>query len=148
MPVRVTLDEAGIRALLTSPQGEVGRDLLRRARKVQAEAVRLAPVDRGTLRASITQEIQTEGGRLVARVGTNVNYAVFVHEGTRPHIIRPRSKKVLSFVWPNAPAAVAAGRKKGKSRGKSGPRVAFRFVHHPGTRARPFLRQALQKFEP
>lgn len=82
MANRVVLDRRQVTALLHSRTGPVARDLTRRAIVVQNEARRLAPVDRGRLRSSITHELAVEGGELVARVGTNVEYAMYVHEGT------------------------------------------------------------------
>lgn len=59
-------------------------------------------------------------------VGTNVDYAVMVHDGTRPHVIRPVRKQALKFTI--------------------GGQVVFaKVVHHPGTRARPFLDRALRE---
>lgn len=59
-------------------------------------------------------------------IGSDVEYAAFVNDGTRPHIIRPRTKQALRFVI--------------------GGRVVFaKVVHHPGTRARPFLDKALRE---
>lgn len=47
-----------------------------------------------------------------------------VNDGTRPHIIRPRQAKALKF--------------------KIGGRTVYaKVVHHPGTRANPFLDKAL-----
>jgi hypothetical protein len=49
-----------------------------------------------------------------------------VNDGTRPHVIKPVTAKALRF--------------------KVGGRTVFaRLVHHPGTRARPFLDRALQE---
>ena len=48
------------------------------------------PVREGKLRASIELEMRNEGGP-VAYVGSNVEYAIFVHEGTR----RQRANKFL-----------------------------------------------------
>lgn len=110
---------------LTGPQGDVARDLARRAIRVESRAKRLCPVDTGRLRASITWEIvRSSGGVYVARVGTNVKYARAVHDGTRPHVIEPRQATVLRF-----PA--------------NGGIVYARRVNHPGTRGIPFLRDAL-----
>lgn len=65
----------------------------------------------------------TESGDEV-RISTNVAYAQYVHDGTRPHVIRPRRRQALRFVV--------------------GGRVVYaKVVHHPGTRARPFLTRAL-----
>lgn len=57
--------------------------------------------------------------------GRQAPYAIPVHEGSRPHIIRARRAPMLRFFWE-----------------KVGKNVAFRSVHHPGVKARPFLRNA------
>jgi hypothetical protein len=49
-----------------------------------------------------------------------------VNDGTRPHIIRPRTKRVLKFTV-------------------GGRTVFAKMVRHPGTRARPFLDRALRE---
>lgn len=54
--------------------------------------------------------------------------------GTRPHVIRPRRARSLS--WP----ADAGGRRlSGRARTASGRRIFARKVNHPGTKAQPFL---------
>lgn len=82
------------------------------------------PVKRGTLRRSITTRIEGDGDRGV--IGTNLTYARYVHDGTRPHLIKPRSAKMLRF----------------KTAG--GATVFARAVWHPGTRPQPFFREALR----
>lgn len=126
--VRYRFDDAALRRLLDGPQGAVASDLLRRGQRVESEAKRLCPVDTGRLRSSITTELlRTGGGRLTVRIGTNVKYARAIHDGTRPHTIRPRrAGGVLRFP------------------GRGGQIVYARSVQHPGTRARPFLRDALR----
>ena len=39
-------------------------------------------VDTGHLRNSITHQVQTDGNETSAIIGTNLSYAVYVHEGT------------------------------------------------------------------
>ena len=56
--------------------------------------------------------------------------AVFMHEGTRPHIIRPRIKRSLRWM-------VGLDNE-----------VYAKVVHHPGTKADPFLDSALTTCEP
>ena len=87
----------------------------------------LAPVDTGRLRASIRGRAnRTWTLRPQFTIESNVEYAAFVNDGTRPHIIRPRTARVLRF--------------------EVGGRVVYaRVVHHPGTRARPFLDRALRE---
>lgn len=87
----------------------------------------LAPVDTGRLRASIRTERRSFlGFRLRWTIGSDVDYAGYVHDGTAPHVIRPKTKSVLRF--------------------KVGGRWVYaKQVNHPGTRARPFLDRALRE---
>jgi len=96
--------------------------------KIERDAKRNAPVNKkgggGNLRQSIrSMMIGPARGKVEAGAG----YAVFVHEGTRPHIIRIRQRKVL------------ANKREGKIFGK--------VVHHPGTKANPFLQKAVDDNE-
>jgi hypothetical protein len=102
VPVQVTLNGASIKQLFTSPQGIVMRDMYRRGLRVESAAKRGCPVDHGRLRGSITTQIVQSRGKSVVRVGTNVSYARYVHDGTgvygpRGAPIRPRRAKVLVF---------------------------------------------------
>lgn len=95
------------------------------ARQVVARAKILAPVGTGRLRSSIRLERRsTFGLRQRWTVGSDVEYAPMVNDGTKPHIIRPKRANALRF--------------------KVGGKTVFaKVVHHPGTRARPFLDRAL-----
>jgi hypothetical protein len=85
--------------LLASEHGAVGRDLTRRAIRVHSHAVSICPVDTGNLRSSITWQL--EGGGIEegisAIVGTNVEYAGYVEEGTRYMAARPYLKPSLRY---------------------------------------------------
>ena len=87
----------------------------------------LCPVDTGRLRASIRGQAQrtwTLRPRFV--VGSDVEYAEYVHDGTRPHRIPARPGGVLRFVM-------------------DGRVVYARYVQHPGTTAKPFLDRAMRE---
>ncbi|MFD3535242.1 HK97 gp10 family phage protein [Streptomyces sp. NPDC058664] len=119
---RIRLDRAALNRTFRATsrnEGEIA------ARQVVARAKVLAPVDTGRLRASIRVERRSILGlRQRWTVGSDVEYAPWVNDGTRPHIIRPRRGKALKF--------------------KMGGRTVYAaVVHHPGTRARPFLDRAL-----
>ena len=87
----------------------------------------LAPVRTGRLRSSIrAEEPRIFSLRGSVKVGSDLEYAAFVNDGTRPHIIRPRRAQVLRFTV-------------------GGRTVFAKVVHHPGTRARPFLDQAARE---
>lgn len=95
---RLVLNEAQLLALSGASDGAVARDLARRAIAVQAEASRLCPVDTGRLRGSIEWEIGKDSRGLVARVGTNVEYARFVEEGTRRMTAQPFLRPALRAI--------------------------------------------------
>jgi hypothetical protein len=123
---RVIINQNEIKALLTSPQGAVVQDLVRRGRNVTNQAKRNAPVDTGRLRADISWELRHDNVPFI-RIGNSVNYALAVHEGTGIYgptgqPIRPRRAKVLRF--------------------KVGGRVIYR-PSVRGSRGRPYLRTAL-----
>ena len=42
-------------------------------------------VDRGDLRKSITHAVKTLPNGVRCNIGTNLEYAIYVHEGTKPH---------------------------------------------------------------
>ena len=91
------------------------------------------PINRrtGNLSRHIAYEVSAVGGRLQVKVGVvrgaqDVPYARYLEEGTRPHIIEPKTKKALAFQM-------------------GGEYLAFRRVHHPGNRAFRFLRGSLDE---
>lgn len=121
---RVRLDRADLRRVIRDASA---RELRNAGRQVVNRAKVLAPVDTGRLRASIEGRLnRTWTLRPQFTVGSNVEYASYVHDGTRPHIIRPRNARALRFVV-------------------GGQVVYARVVHHPGTAARPFLDRALRE---
>lgn len=110
----------------------VGPILARKAasvtRRITAQAKQNAPVLTGNLARAIEPDpIKFSGPfRVETGVTARTDYAVFVHEGTRPHLIRPRTARALRF--------------------DVGGRTVFaKSVHHPGTKARPFLRNAAEQ---
>lgn len=121
---RLRLDRGDLRRAI---RGASLSELERTGQRVVNRAKILCPVDTGRLRASIRgQARRTWTLRPMFTVGTNVDYAEMVHDGTRPHVIRPTRKQALKFTI--------------------GGQVVFaKVVHHPGTRARPFLDRALRE---
>ena len=115
------------------------RSALRQA--VEAEAIKLTAyvkeqklsgqtlkTQTGTLQRSINYQLQDEGDRIAATVGTNVVYAA-IHEyggATQAHIIEARNKKALAFQM-------------------GGQDVVVKRVNHPGSwmPERSFLRSSL-----
>lgn len=86
---------------------------------------RETPVKRGGLRRSITSRVERGGDRGV--IGTNLNYARPVNDGSKPHIIRPKVAKAL--FW----------------RGAAHP---VRSVNHPGNRPNDFVGRTRERLRP
>lgn len=114
------------------------REMIRRAGDLDARSARVltaarqgVPVRTGTLLASIRREFGEDGnGRycdVVAGVQGLTPYTGYVLFGTEPHVIRPRRRKALRFI-PSGGGGVVFSQK----------------VSHPGTRAVPFLQDALR----
>ena len=137
----VRLNTAQFRQELLGPNGEVARILLAKARRVQAEAVRLCPVDNGDLRGSINiSPVYREGGELAVNVGTDLEYGLYVHEGTgiygpRGDVIRPVRAKALRW---------EAKRNVGRPGRPRFQRNVVYAKYVRGVKPRPFLRDALR----
>jgi hypothetical protein len=120
--VRVKLARA---ELQKAAQQGAGKLVARATRQTLNRGRVLSPWDTGNMRASHTMDIRVlKASRVIGRVTTRVKYAMAVHEGAQPHIIRPRKKKALKF----------------KVGGRT---VIVRSVRHPGNKGRPWLRQAM-----
>lgn len=75
--------------MLTGPSGPVVKDITTRTIRVHGKARRGAPVDSGRLRGSIRWSVIQRGNDIVGIVGTDVDYAIYVHNGTRYMSARP-----------------------------------------------------------
>ena len=83
----------------------------------------------GNLEKATDYRITDSGMQGVVFLDSNVaKYAPFVHEGTAAHLIRPKNKTILRFV----------------PRGGNGF-IFARKVFHPGTKADPFLYDAINR---
>lgn len=120
-------------ALGTSPTGPINRYWLSVLAEVDSVAKRklsndMVHVRTGTLRSSQqTPFVMVAGGKLVGVAQNIAKYARYVHDGTKPHEIRPRHGKLLAG-WSH-----------------NGAPVFTPLVNHPGTKARPWLRDALSE---
>jgi len=101
----------------------------------ERDAKLLCPVKTGRLRSSIKYR---KLGQYSGEVYTNVEYAAFVHEGTKAHIISPRNKRFLAWKDPASPFAVQKGKYKGWV-------FCKKSVKHPGYRGKPFMSAAAEK---
>lgn len=102
------------------------------SRYVQEEARRK---HRFTSRSGATElsiENRVNERDLTSRIGINKSvspHGGFVHDGTKPHVIRRKNKKVLRYV-------------------KNGKFHFAKKVNHPGTRPDPFIENSAEKLKP
>lgn len=80
---------SGVLTVRGPASGAMARDLLRRGYKVEAQAKHDAPVDTGRLQASIKVEEGTPESSIGVEIGSDVNYAHWVHDGTKYMRARP-----------------------------------------------------------
>lgn len=97
---------------------------------VTNRAKKLAPVDRGRLRASITYQVDPAIFPKWAEVGTNTEYAPDIHDGRPPGTMPPVSELAG---WAKRKGLDAWAVAKG--------------IEERGTRPNPFLRRALDDTE-
>ena len=136
----LVLNPQEVRKLLESPSGPVYYDMRRRANKVTNLARRLCPIDTSRLKTSISYEMGTENGAIIARVGTNVEYGLYIHEGTANKgtgYIYPKNARLLRFPIVNKSGS-------GRRRYKAGATQQYAYAKRvKGIKPTPFLRDAL-----
>lgn len=123
------------RLFMTAPEvsaREFRRGLERIAIHVTQEARNNAPIAKNkwghggghNLRQSIKYYADSSTGGFVVRA--EKDYAIYVDQGTRPHLILPRFKKFLAW------------------RGEDGKWIFAKKVNHPGTKATHFFTDAVE----
>ena len=124
MATRYTQRGPAVKALLSGPNGPVVTHM----RNVTSRAYELAkatsPYKTGALRES-HRWVVTPGAEVISRVWAAAPYAMIVHGGSRPHVIRPRYKQALRFEV-------------------DGKVIFAKIVHHPGTKGQPWLLNAVR----
>ena len=130
--VFVILNPVAIAELMRSPTGPVVRHMIVVGEKVKLEAIRIAPKRTGNLSKHIVKRIgKADNGEPNVLVGVwNVPYAIWVHEGAKPHDIYPVNARVLAW------------------QGSDGQMVFAAHVHHPGNKPNRFLVRALEHVVP
>lgn len=91
---------------------------------VENQAKRDCPVDTGALRASINHEVELESDAIVGRIGSNLEYAPYIHNGTGIYAINGDGRKTP---WSYT---IKSGKYKGKH-------------FTVGQRPKPFLKNAV-----
>ena len=92
--------------------------------QIQSVAQSLAPIKSGALRKSITI---SHTSKTHITIGPQAPYGAYVEFGTKPHDIRPKNKEYLTF------------------KTRDGRWVRTKLVHHPGTKAQPYMRPAAEQ---
>ena len=114
--------------------GPIGGHINKLGKRVMRGAIMDAPVGRsndgrpyigGKLKSSFYMQYKSQWNPVVV-VGNRAPYALYVHEGTKPHTIRPKKSKALRFVY-------------------NGRVVYAHKVNHPGQKGQPFLSKNLKK---
>lgn len=82
----------------------------------------------GELASGIVSKVRTVSNEREGQVIAIPKHAIYVHKGTKPHIILPKKAKMLHFFWARKNAFVFLTK-----------------VSHPGTKANPFLWKALKR---
>lgn len=114
------LDDLALDHILNSTTGDVGGHMRRIGLQILERARRMVPTRTGHLRASLYSRHDRRGKFQYVQVGSNLHYALDVHEGTRPHLIVPHHSRMLRF--------------------NVGGRVIFAHqVHSPGSRGKKYL---------
>ncbi len=150
--VNIRFDDGGLTARLKDAPRLLHEALHLSVRDVAdlifAESQDRVPVDKGILKKSGNVRY----GDLEATVGYNAPYALFVHEGTAPHVILPRSGGVLAFPPSGARGAFRGGQRVGVFRfGGRQTVVGLVFakrVEHPGTKPNRYLADAVEAAMP
>ena len=121
----VVFRKAELDFLLNSPEGDVGKYLAKKGRLLMAAAKTQVGVRTGALRSSIHMRHLRDSRGQYVKIGSNLDYALLHHQGTKPHVIRPDRAKVLRFV--------------------RGSRIIYTTsVMHPGTKANRYLSDNLK----
>lgn len=125
-PDRITLDP-GQPYIWVRTEGSVGRELELRMTRAQLAARGLVRVRTGSLLSTIRKNNGLNAQGIYTDViagGGRVNYTMFEHDGTVPHRITARRRKMLRYI-------------------QNGRVIFRRSVWHPGTRGTHFLINAL-----
>jgi len=114
-------------ALLATAAGYASPHVAETTRMIMNAAKIEAPVRTGNLRALIGMKMRVTRTLVIGEVYSKARYSHYVHDATRPHVIRARRRRALRFELP------------------PGHVIFRRAVFHPGTRGVPFLRRPMAR---
>ena len=81
--IKVEIDTSGLNLAIGAINKAISKELDDTAHKVERRAKELVPIDTGALRSSIS----TSGGGLDYSITASTDYAKYIEDGTRPHVI-------------------------------------------------------------
>lgn len=124
MPVVAVKFFPNMKYELQAPTGMVGRYIFKKGQVVAMAARSKVGVRTGKLKASIHVRHERGAAGQYVKVGSDLNYALLHHEGSKPHVIMATRAQALRF--------------------SAGGRIVYtRQVSHPGTRANRYLKDSL-----
>jgi hypothetical protein len=154
--VRVRVDASGARRLLRESPEAVRRSIrtwLGLAGHETAGTMRRVIAERVSHRATghLMRSVAVDVGTTSATVGPTAEYAEWVDQPTRPHVIESRGPWALAFPSAGAKSGFRAGRRASvfKFGGKTTVRglVYARRVFHPGTKGLHFIDETARRIE-
>jgi hypothetical protein len=138
--------QARFRAIGRSPEVLISRIVIRGVANAKR---RVRHKTRNLSRTIRPGRVTATTGEVLAGGVNKVGYAEDVERGTRPHIIRPkagrrgRNGRPASLAW-GGPRTLG-GRLRVSGGVTASPTHFASVVHHPGTRAKPYLKPGLQE---
>lgn len=144
------VNQAVVDELLRGGTGPVVRHVDDLTQQVRNEAVRNVKRDTGALAGSLEPTVNVYGSVVVGRVGTALEYARYLHEGTgiygpKAAPIRPVSAKALRF----KPGRMIGPLPRGQAGTSPEDRGAWVFARSVrGIPPHPFLVEALERVSP
>ncbi|MDO4549112.1 MAG: HK97 gp10 family phage protein [Clostridia bacterium] len=130
--VRVSVDASQLNAALDQIRRQMpeklGKAIKDACLDIEGRAVDYCPIDDGLLSGSITSDVRTDGGFVYGRVGTNIEYAPYVHEGTGIYARGGNGRQDVPWAY------------KDESTGE--------LIWTKGNKPQPFLEQAVNEATP
>lgn len=109
------------------------------ARTIASMKVRVPQKTRATQRSIQVGAITPDRVEIVG-----MRNALWLDQGTKAHIIRPKSKKALAWAATGAGRRLSGRARVSTRRGANGGLRFATLVHHPGTKAQPFILEAVR----
>lgn len=142
----MTFDFGEVRKMAATYKGgdrivldETRRGITRAVVLIEADAIRLVPVDTHTLQRSLTHEVTVSGRDVIGKAGTNVEYAPVVEFGRSAGAAMPPPSALVGWARRHPPGPDFKG---GEA---SWAFVLARAIARRGIRKRPYLKPALDK---